>query len=330
MVFFGQSGSGKTSTLRCIAGLEKQAQGHIHIDKEDWLNTQGEQLRTDQRHIGYVFQDNRLFPHLNVSDNLCYGLKRRKYNSNINWHSTLKLLGINHLLQRKPQQLSGGEQQRVAIARALLSKPKILLMDEPLASLDENLKQEILPFLDQLHRKINIPILYISHNIEEVQRLCNNIIVLESGKKIFDGPMLTALTSTDAPFVTQANASVLFIGTVNKYDPINAISQISLAYGGQLFLPEQHTTGCQVHIRILATNVSLSLRKPTQISILNVLPSIVISIINSSDHHVTLLLHAFDQKLLTRISLKSFNTLSITIGMQVFALIKAVSIHGIE
>lgn len=327
--FFGASGSGKTSILRCIAGLEKHVRGHIRIDNEDWLSTQGEQLRPDQRHVGYVFQDSRLFPHLSVSENLSYGLKRRTHSSDIDWLSTLELLDIQHLLERKPQQLSGGEQQRVAIARALLSKPKILLMDEPLASLDESRKHEILPFLDRLHRELNIPILYISHSIEEVQRLCDNIIVLESGKKTFDGRMLAALTSPDAPFAAQANASVLLSGSVDSYDPVNAISQISLANGGQLFLPEQHAPERQVHIRILATNVSLSLEKPSQSSILNVLPSTVTRIVNNSGHHVTLLLHTSGQELLARISLKSFNDLHITTDMPVFALLKAVSIHGI-
>jgi len=326
---FGPSGSGKTSILRCIAGLEKGAQGHIRIAGTDWLTAQGEQLRPDQRQVGYVFQDSRLFPHLSVQGNLRYGLKRRSTHSSIDWLSTLELLGIDHLLERKPAQLSGGEKQRVAIARALLSNPQILLMDEPLASLDEARKQEILPFLDRLHQEVQIPVIYISHSAAEVQRLCDNIIVLKEGRKTFSGSMLSALTASDAPFVSLHNASVLLTGGVYHYDPIHAISEVTLRNGGQIYLPEQLPIDQQVHIRILASDVSLSLVEPSQSTILNVLPSRIRRIASSSQHHITLLLETSGQELLARISRKSFSELQLSDGMDVFAQVKAVSIHDV-
>ena len=179
---FGHSGSGKTTLLRCLAGLETNVRGHIEVNGEAWLD-ENINLSSQQRNVGYVFQEGRLFPHLTVVKNLKYGSDRMSTpeldNNNVDHHHLLELLNIQQLLERYPHQLSGGEKQRVAIGRALLKNPQMLLLDEPLASLDENRKQEILPYLEQLHEELSIPVIYVSHNMDEMLRLCDYILVME-------------------------------------------------------------------------------------------------------------------------------------------------------
>lgn len=326
---FGQSGSGKTTILRCLAGLETCLKGRIIVDGQVWLDEQGRQLPSHERHVGYIFQDSRLFPHLSVTDNLRYGLKRRgSEKPAVDWHDAIELLGIGHLLKRKPYQLSGGEKQRVAIARALLSNPKILLMDEPLASLDEGRKQEILPFLDRLHREVSIPMLYISHSVEEVQRLCDRLIVVETGRKTFEGSMTDALVSPEAPFLRLDTASVLLKGVVGHYDAANAVSEVQIN-GSTLYLPAHLEEQREVQVRVLATDVSLSLSEPQQTTILNILTGSVVRVVSDSQFHVTLLISIGSQQVLARISRKSFSELELVEGRAVFVQVKAVSIHGI-
>ncbi|MDP6675547.1 MAG: molybdenum ABC transporter ATP-binding protein, partial [Gammaproteobacteria bacterium] len=180
---FGESGSGKTALLRCIAGLEKPAIGQLAINGDTWQDTLQKLSRAvHERQIGYVFQEPRLFDHLDVSSNLEYGRSRRHDEKNsIELGQIIDLLGLNGLLQRRTDELSGGEAQRVAIARALLCAPRLVLMDEPLAALDRARKEEILPFLDRLHTELSVPILYVSHSIEEVCRLCDHLIIIDQG-----------------------------------------------------------------------------------------------------------------------------------------------------
>ena len=183
---FGPSGSGKSTLLRCIAGLEKQCNGLFQFDDETWQDSDKNIfVPTYQRPIGYVFQEPRLFPHMTVEKNLLYGYKRiPEHNRNIDMHQIIDLLGIEHLLQRKPDKLSGGEQQRVAIGRALLSSPKLLLMDEPLAALDVARKQEILPFIKKLRDELCIPIIYVSHSMQEIVQIADTLVFIRQGKVV--------------------------------------------------------------------------------------------------------------------------------------------------
>lgn len=195
---FGHSGCGKTTLLRCIAGLEQPKHGYFSLRGEIWQN-ETICLPTWQRSLGYVFQEASLFPHLNVLGNLHYGLKRIKptKQQQVRLNQVIELLNIGHLLDRKPAKLSGGERQRVGIARALAVSPSILLMDEPMASLDRKLKQEIMPYLQQLHQELSIPILYVTHSSDEVIRLANHLVVMDEGKVIATGPVDKTLAWLD-------------------------------------------------------------------------------------------------------------------------------------
>jgi molybdate transport system ATP-binding protein len=242
---FGHSGSGKTTLLRCLAGLEKDVLGHIEINGEVWLDA-SKNISSQQRNIAYVFQEGRLFPHLTVEKNLQYGASRSpgrnsaavaEDNYGVNRDHLLALLNISHLLNRYPHQLSGGEKQRVAIGRALLKNPQMLLLDEPLASLDEKRKQEILPYLESLHDDLNIPILYVSHNLDEMLRLCDYLLVMEQGRSIFSGNIHDALISPESPLATVENAAVVLEGSVSKQEKDFDISTVHTVNGNQFQVP---------------------------------------------------------------------------------------------
>jgi len=197
---FGPSGCGKTSCLRSIAGLER-AQGQVTVNGERWQDdADGHWLPTHQRALGYVFQEASLFPHLSAHDNIRYGLRRTPAaRQRVQIERLVELLGIGPLLPRKPATLSGGERQRVAIARALATSPRVLLIDEPLAALDAERKAEVLPYLDQLSAQLKLPILYVSHSIDEVGRLADQVVLLQAGKVVAQGPVAELLTQLDAP-----------------------------------------------------------------------------------------------------------------------------------
>ncbi|EDY85299.1 molybdenum import ATP-binding protein ModC, partial [gamma proteobacterium HTCC5015] len=268
---------------------------------------------------------------LDVTGNLQFGAKRRvKVPDDDYRHEVIDLLGLAGLLSRMPSDLSGGEKQRVAIARALLSAPKLLLMDEPLASLDEARKSEILPFLERLHREVKIPVLYVSHSIEEMQLLCDRVLVLERGRKTYEGGMVEALTHEGTPFSQQRNASSLFEVRVQSYEPADGVSEVVLKGGERLLLPDHLEKNSTLMLRVQATDVSIARVRPQQSTVLNVLSGRVVRVINSTAHHITLLVHLqAEEPLLARISLKSYRELALQPSDDIFVMIKAVSIHGI-
>jgi molybdate transport system ATP-binding protein len=330
---YGPSGSGKTSILRCIAGLEPDATGEVTIRSETWLGPDGTRRPAHQRDVGYVFQESRLFPHLSVAQNVDYGARRRRRgtpDARPDWRDrTLHLLDLTTLLERMPHQLSGGEQQRVAIARALLRSPRLLLMDEPMASLDAERKREILPYLDRIHDEVQIPIVYVSHSVEEMQNLCDQLLVLDAGRIAFRGTLADALISPEAGFVSGPQAASLLIGQVTGYDPTTAVSTIDLGRGRRFLLSRRLLADRTVRLRILAQDVSLSLTPNPQSTILNALPGQVDALVDETPHHVTLLVSIGNQSILARISRKSWRELDLAPGRAVFAQVKAVSVHDV-
>lgn len=324
---FGNSGSGKTSLLRCIAGLEPDACGTIEIAGNSWLGNGQPALPAHRRNVGFVFQDSRLFPHLDVEGNLRFGMRRRAGDGQgIEWAAVLEMLGISQLCQRYPHELSGGEQQRVAIARALMSNPKLLLLDEPMASLDEQRKAEIMPFLERLHDELAIPMLYISHSIDEVVRLCDQVLVLEQGRKRYIGEVHQALTSPEAPFLQMESSAVLLDGTVERTDSSFSLSEVRLPQGGLVFVPGLLTPGRQIRLRVVASNVSLCRTPPEASTILNILPAEIVDIQPAGNGQVVVALTVYGQTVLSRISQKSLASLGLARGQQVYAQIKAVSL----
>ena len=242
---FGESGSGKTTLLRCIAGLEITGKGSLLVDGEVWQDQANEFTRPiHEREIGYVFQEPRLFRHLNVRQNLEYGRRRTSRSvDDITFDQTIELLDLQHLLNRAPGDLSGGEAQRVAIARALLRAPRLVMMDEPLASLDRARKDEILPFLDRLHNELQIPIIYVSHNIEEICRLCDYLVVLERGRMIAEGELQSVLVRMDLPLLSGEEAGSVIYGTIGAYDTEYDLTRLAFS-GGELMVAGHKELAC--------------------------------------------------------------------------------------
>ena len=323
---FGRSGSGKTSLLRCIAGLER-AQGELSINGRHWQSAT-DFIPTHQRAIGYVFQQASLFPHLSIKENLLYGLKRTaKEKRNILLSEAIDLLGLEHYLARMPNQLSGGQQQRVAIARALLSSPRLLLLDEPLSSLDAEGKEEILPYIEALNRNLDMPILYVSHSAKEVTRLADHILLLEDGKLLASGKINELLTDPQLPLAYRDDASTVLSGTVTALDSQFHLSTVSIP-GGEISITRHDLdVGSPVRIQIYARDVSLALTEPQQSSIQNILQGKIISINDTHDPAQVLIeLDLGGQRCLSRITQKSAATLDLQPGTELYLQIKSVAV----
>lgn len=333
-VLYGASGSGKTTCLRILAGLEPTARGRVVVAGQVWQDTaQGLFVPTHQRAVGYVFQEASLLDHLSVEGNLKFGFQRtppaRRRSA---WDDSLELLGISHLLARQPNTLSGGERQRVAIARALAASPDLLLMDEPLAALDAPRKAEILPWLERLHSALHLPVVYVTHSLQELARLGDHAVLLDGGRVQAQGPVHSLLTRLDLPLAHGDGAAALVQARISAQDADTHLCTLAFA-GGEFLLPCNDTvhlpTGTPVRVRIQARDVSLSLQMPQQTSVLNVLPALVADMADDGPGQVLvgLLLGAGTQstRLLSRISLLSARKLGIVPGQPVYAQIKGVA-----
>ena len=333
-VLFGPSGSGKTTCLRVLAGLEPQATGVVRVGDEVWQDSAQRLLRpVHRRALGYVFQEASLFDHLSVKGNLMFGFQRtpaaeRRHG----WDHGLTLLGIEHLLQRMPHELSGGERQRVAMARALATSPRVLLMDEPLASLDTTRKAEILPWLEQLHERLDIPVVYVTHSPDEMARLGEHLVLLEAGRVRAQGPVVELMTRLDLPLAHGDAAASLIDARAVGFSPADHLSELAFS-GGRLLLPQAGAAPlpaqAPVRIRIQARDVSLSLQMPAQTSVLNILPATVVDIADDTLGQVLVGLQLGDGeqrvRLLSRISQLSARRLALAPGVPVFAQIKGVA-----
>ena len=323
---FGPSGCGKTTLLRAIAGLEPDVQGTLQVGENCWQGP-GSFLPTHKRPLGYVFQEPSLFAHLSVQGNLEYGLKRRKGQpERIALASAIELLGIGHLLQRKPHQLSGGEQQRVAIARALAVSPDILLMDEPLAALDQQRKQEILPYLESLHQALDIPLLYVSHSRDEVARLADHMVLLAEGNVVATGSVSELFSRLDLSLAHEPGTEALINATVAGHDSHYGLNYLDFA-GGRFSVAGKPLPQAQpVRLQVLARDVSLTLSHQGQTSILNIFPATVEALAEAGPAHVTVRLLLGNVPLLSRITRKSAEELGLAPGTKVFAQIKSVAL----
>ena len=328
---FGQSGCGKTTLLRCIAGLERGS-GRLAVNGETWQD-EARFVPTHQRPLGYVFQDARLFAHLDVRRNLDYGAKRalRRTASadNSRRAAIIDLLGLGPLLDRLPERLSGGEQQRVAIARALLTAPRLLLMDEPLASLDHARKQEFLPWLERLRDELDIPLIYVSHAPDEVARLADHIVVMEAGRAVAQGPLAATLARIDLPIRLGEDAGAVIAARVAERDAEWHLARVEFA-GGELWVRDNGTpVGREVRVRILARDVSIANSRHDDVSIMNLLPATVVA--HAAEDHpsqVLVQLRVGETLLLGRLTRRSAQRLDLAPGREVWVQIKAVALIG--
>lgn len=328
---YGQSGSGKTTCLRCIAGLERAEEGFVQINDQVWQDSRkGLFVPPHKRALGYVFQEASLFPHLSVRANLEFGLKRiPRLQRRVDMAQATELLGIGHLLERHPQHLSGGERQRVGIARALLTSPRLLLMDEPLAALDSKRKNEILPYLERLHDELDIPVLYVSHAQDEVARLADHIVLLRNGKALASGPIGETLARLDLPLALGDDAGVVIAGSVIAYDALYQLLTLQLP-DCPLQIRVAHApvaVGKPLRVKIQARDVSLNLHAEEHSSILNRLPVTVIQDMEADNSaHVLVRLDAGGTPLLARITRFSRDQLQLHPGQVLWAQIKAVAV----
>jgi molybdate transport system ATP-binding protein len=327
---FGPSGSGKTTLLRCLAGLELASDGYLKVNGDIWQDgSKGIYLPAHRRPLGYVFQEASLFPHLDVRRNLEYGWKRiPAMQRRVGFEQAVELLGIGHLLDRGPARLSGGERQRVAIARALLASPDLLLMDEPLAALDLASKAEILPYLEQLHDDLSIPVLYVSHSPDEVARLADYMVLMERGKTVASGPIHEMLTRLDLPLAHGDEAGVVVDTTVGEHDEAFHLTRLDFAGGSISVARQPHVLGHRMRLRIHARDVSLALERHADSSILNILPAQVVEIADENPAQVVVRLDAGGVPLLARITRKSCAILELRPGTAVFAQVKSVALLG--
>ncbi len=327
-VLFGPSGSGKTTLLRCVAGLE-QPRGYIAIGSRIWLDSEsGQMLPTWSRDLGYVFQEASLFEHLDVRDNLLYGVRRsRKPGSEQALADALDLLGIAHLLDRDVVSLSGGERQRIAIARALATQPGVLLLDEPLASLDIARRQEILPWLERLHLELRIPVLYVTHSMDELARLADHVVLLSEGRVRVHGPVEDVLCNPVFAAAAGGEAGAMLRGVVTAVDEEFHLLRIDV--DGDTLWMKQHNlpAGSSVRMHVHANHVSLARDKPTNSSIQNCLHGLVESI--SDDAHpgqAIVRVRCTRQLLLARVTRRALTELELAAGSPVWLQIKSAAL----
>jgi len=324
---FGPSGSGKTTLLRCIAGLERAA-GALHVNGATWQD-QTTFMPTHQRPLGYVFQEASLFPHLSVRANLEYGLKRiAPTERKVPLEQVVEWLGLGRLIERgDPAKLSGGERQRVAIGRALLTSPRILLMDEPLSALDTSSKQEILPYLERLHRELKIPVLYVSHALDEVARLADHLVLLEQGRVIASGALQETLARLDLPIAHFDDAGAVIEAEIAYHDEKYHLSKLNFP-GGSLWVGQvNQLPGSAVRARVLARDVSIATQAPQGTSISNILNARIEEIRDEGPDKVIVRMAVGDANmLLSRITRRSRDHLGLIVGMYVCAQVKSVAL----
>jgi molybdate transport system ATP-binding protein len=338
LALFGPSGAGKTSILNWLAGLNRPDSGSIIIDGRVLFDAAaGINLPPEHRDLGYVFQEPRLFPHLGVRGNLLYGRRLRRRTDGrpeITLDQVVNLLGIEHLLGRRIGGLSGGEQQRVSIGRALLAQPRLLLMDEPLAAVDARRKSEILPFIESLHAELSIPIVYVSHDPDEILRIADQVALIVDGKLVTVGSMETVLGRLDLPSLSDdAEPGAVITATVLEADDGTGLTVLGLSVPdgpmgsgppeiriGRLPL----SFGQSVHLRLLARDVALAKQRIDEISILNQLPGVVREIRRDSGPFVDFQIDV-GTIIRARITRKSADLLNFQVGDPVIALIKSVA-----
>ncbi len=324
---FGQSGSGKTTLLRCIAGLQSTPDSLISVNGEVWQDKRTF-VPVHRRSLGFVFQEASLFGHLSVRKNLEFGLNRvPPAQRTVAEQDVIELLGIGPLLSRMSGSLSGGERQRVAIARALAVSPRLLLMDEPLASLDVARKHEILPYLQRLHDDLDIPVLYVSHSPDEVARLADYVVLLNDGLAVAQGGLHETLSRLDLAGVLADDVGVVIDAVVAQHDDVDQLSRLDFP-GGRVWVSRcAETAGQHMRLRIQASDVSLAIHKAEGSSFLNLLACNVVELtpVNTRGH-VLVKLDMAGTPLIARITERSRKHLQITPGQPLWAQIKSVAL----
>lgn len=328
VALFGRSGCGKTTLANIIAGLLPADEAHIAINGSV-LEGNRNRLPAEQRRIGYVFQDARLFPHMNVMANLRYGEKRARGDVRITLDKVAPMLGLEPLLSRRVHQLSGGERQRVALGRALLSQPRLLLLDEPLASLDAARREEVLPYLEKLRDELAIPIIYVSHQFEEVLRLATHVVLMDRGKVVSQGslddvslhPELRAIVGPDA-------VGAVVHGTVDAVDGGAGLATVRIGTNSLRISLRDARAGAHVRAQLLARDIILATSRPENLSVRNVMTGTIDRIASDDEDTALVYVDIGGASILSRVTRAAAMSLNLRVGLPVWALVKTVSIRG--
>jgi molybdate transport system ATP-binding protein len=339
VALFGRSGCGKTTLVNILSGLLAPDEGRIELDGTVLIDTAaGVAIPTEHRRIGYVFQDARLFPHLNVRRNLRYGLKRSPARGSagsapatpsIGFDEIVALLGLSRLLERRPHQLSGGERQRVGLGRALLSQPRLLLLDEPLASLDAARREEVLPYLETLREKLALPMVYVSHQFEEVLRLATHVVLMDAGRVVAQGTLgeVSLLPELRAIVGSDSVGSVLD-GVVTGVNPSRDRADLQLGAGSLYVSLHNVPVGARVRVQLLARDIILATEKPQGLSVRNELPGVIAELTPEDPEALLVKVDIGGPIVLARITREAAQALSLQPGSRVWVLVKAVSTRG--
>jgi molybdate transport system ATP-binding protein len=331
VALFGRSGCGKSTTIDLIAGLLEPDEGHARLDDVVFCDTRaGVDVAAERRRIGYVFQDSRLFPHFDVAGNLRYGQKRaREVHERIGFDEVVTLLGLRPLLDRRPHQLSGGERQRVALGRALLSQPRILLLDEPLASLDAARRDEVLPYFEALRDRLSIPMIYVSHQFEEVLRLATHVVLLDAGRVVAQGspgevslrPELRAIVGSEA-------VGAVLDGTVESVDEARQLASIRLGHGVLNVGARDVHEGMSVRVQLLARDIILATELPRAISVRNAIEGVIDDLTDDGGDAKLVRVDIGGDFVLSRVTNAAVEALSLQRGSPVWVLVKTMQMRG--
>ena len=324
---YGPSGAGKSTLLRCLAGLEPHCKGTVRLGPDHWQDTaRGVFVPPHRRGVGVVFQDSRLFSHLDVRGNLRYGHRRTRTERRSTFDDVVQCLDLAVLLPRLPHSLSGGERQRVALGRALLAQPRVLLLDEPLAALDRRRKRDMLPYLARLRAELAIPMLYVSHHVDELIE-CDDLLVLEQGRLVASGPLPDLLARLDLTLAQDEDAGALITATVAEHDDAYHVTQLAIGTQRLIVGSQSAEIGTRLRLRVHARDVAIGLEPPRRSSLLNIIAAHIVEIAQTAQAgHVLVKLEIEGQTLLARITRKSAEGLALRAGMPVYALIKSVAL----
>lgn len=325
---FGRSGAGKSTIVKAIAGLVRPDRGRIKIgDAVLFDSATRVDVPAQRRRAGVVFQDGRLFPHLTVKQNLLYGFSRARGEKRIDAESVIGVLGVEGLSERRPVTLSGGERQRVAVGRALLAQPRVLLMDEPLASLDAARKAEVLPYLEALNARFGIPIIYVTHDADEVLRLASDVVLLANGKAAVSGPLGAVTSRLDLPVEAETlGLGAILEGRVEGHEPARGLTVVATPVGAFRLPLLQRDVGARIAIRVAARDVSIALARPEAISVQNMFDGVVEEVREAAPHVARLSLKAGEGRLVAELTADAVVRLKLTAGAKVVALVKSVAL----
>lgn len=331
IALFGRSGCGKSTTVNLIAGLLRADSGRLQLGDEVLFDSaKGIDLPSERRRIGYVFQDARLFPHYTVVGNLRYGLQRARGKAQgFSFDTVVGLLGLESLLQRRPFQLSGGEKQRVALGRALLSQPRLLLLDEPLASLDQARREEVLPYLERVRDQLKIPMVYVSHQFEEVLQLATHVVLMDHGRVLAQGDLPSISLQPELRALVGAEAiGAVVEGQVRSIDTEIGLARVAVGHGQLSVDASNLQAGQQVRMQLLARDLILALHAPQGLSVRNKLQGVITHIAPDDHHTILVTVDVGGPQLIARVTMPAAQELELRVGLSLWVLVKAVTLRG--